>query len=226
MKVCIVFRGESVRTQHSADTSRKYIDILMCWDNIKKTIFDDLINLGDSCDIAFVTYPSNILEKIKEIINPKYLHLYKQETQSKNFEDVIRFMTEHVHDYDRFIILRCDFQYRMCISTWPNWIEKGIFIVNKDVHWPTLKLYGDVLFIVDSFCLNDFKTAFDLDKMEDSLHGIGRYLYSNNIPFHLMYEDYYHMNSHPLHSMASLENSPDLENPLHIEPIIDVSKWN
>ena len=41
-----------------------------------------------------------------------------------------------------------------------------------------------------------------------------------------MYDDYYHMNIHPLHSLASLEDEPDLNNPLVIEPIKDVSQWN
>ena len=225
MRVCVIFRGENVRESHS-DSSRKYIDALMCWDNWKKTIYDDLINTGNECDIVFVTYPSKILQDIQNVINPKYIKINNRINQTTNFKDVLTFMNNHKNKYDRFVILRCDFRYRFSITKWPKWNENGIILVNKDVHWPNAKLYADVIFIIDSDSIEIFNNAFYSYILGDTIHGIGLALYNNNIAFHLMYDDYYHMNIHPLHSLASLEDEPDLNNPLVIEPIKDVSQWN
>ena len=225
MKICIIFRGENVRKSHS-DINRKYTDILQCWNNIKKTILDDLVKNGDEYEIAFITYPGELIDSIKEIINPKHILLYEKETQCKNFADCITFMTNNKPLYDRFVRLRCDFRYNMYISQWPKWNETGIILVNKDVHWPTRKLYADVVFIVDSTHLEYFNTAFRSNIFGDTIHGLGGYLYNNNIPFHLMYEDYYNILNHPLHSISSLEEEPNLQKPKQSEPIKDVSQWN
>jgi hypothetical protein len=225
MKVCIIFRGDNVRESHT-DVNRRYIDILMCWDNLKKTLVDDLINNGHECEIVFITYPSEIIEKIKEVINPKYIEIHNKEYQKKNFEDVVTYMNNHKNEYDRFVILRCDFRYRFGITKWPKWNETGLFLVNKDVHWPSRYLYSDILFIVDSNSLNLFSSAFSYTKYCDTLHDMVTYLYVNKDPFHLMYDEYYHMDKHPLHSLASLEPEVDLDNPLVFEPINDISQWN
>jgi hypothetical protein len=185
-----------------------------------------LVKNGHEYEIVFITYPSEIIESIKEIINPKHIFLYEQETQSKNFTDCITFMTNNQTLYDRFVILRCDFRYNLYISQWPKWNETGIILVNKDVHWPTRKLYADVLFIVDSSHLKCFDVAFHSSIYCNSIHGLGGYLYNNNIPFHLMYEDYYHILDHPLHSISSLEQEPDLQIRKQSESIKDISHWN
>ena len=224
MKVCIIFRGDNVRESHYTDTNRKYTNILMCWDNLKKTLVDDLINNGHECEIVFISYPSEIIEKIKEVINPKEIVLATQENECKNFRDILTYMSMHGNIYDRFVILRCDFIYRFGITKWPKWNENGIIIVNKDVHWPTRLLYSGILFIVDTNVLNLFLLAFF--NINNSLHDIGTYLYTNKIPFHLMYDEYYHMDVHPLHALASLEPEVDLDNPLIFEPIKDISQWN
>jgi hypothetical protein len=184
----------------------------MCWDNWKKHICDDLINNGNECDIAFVTYPSKIIEKIKNLINPKHMILNKCTTRRKIFEDVLQFMNDH-KEYDRFVILRCDFTYSFDITKWRKWKETGIFIVNRDVHWSTTKYCGDVMFIVDSKNIPHFEFGFKNSICDDTMHGISKVLYNNNIPFHLMYNEYYHMDKHPLHSLASLENQNDLYKP-------------
>jgi hypothetical protein len=226
MRVCLIFRGENVREKHPNDTNRKYIDILMCWNNIQKTMIDDLRNQGHYCDIAFVTYPTVIIEEIQTKISPNYLLLHEQINQSTNFKDVVSFMRDHQQEYDRFVILRCDFRYRIPITKWPKWQENGIFLANKDVHWPTVKLYSDILFMVDSPELGVFSTAFEGSRGA-TIHGLGQYLYNHHHPFHLLYEDYYHMDKHPLHAFASIEQEePDLDNPLVFEPIPDVSQWN
>jgi len=198
----------------------------MCWDNWKKTIYDDLINNGYECDIVFITYPSEILEKIKNIIKPKYIKLNKKTSQTANFANVLTFANNHKNEYDRFVILRCDFRYRFTITKWPKWNETGMTLVNRDVHWPSQKLYSDIVFIVDVDFVDSFTNAFNSSIYGDTIHGLGQFLYNNNIPFHLMYEDYYHMNFHPLHSLGSLEDEPDLENILIMEPLLDISQWN
>lgn len=223
MRVCIIFRGENVR---DSTPTRNYIDAIMCWDNWKKTIYDDLINNGNECDIAFVTYPSKILQNVKDIINPKYITINNKINQTTNFKDILSFMRNHKNEYDRFVILRCDFRYRFDITKWPKWDENGIILANRDVHWPSQKLYADTVFIVDSNFVDIFSKAFYEDIFGDTIHGLGRFLYNNNISFSLMYEDYYHMNIHPLHALASLENEHDINNLKNIIPLSDISQWN
>lgn len=226
MRICVIFRGENVRKNHY-DFNRRYTDILMCWENIKKSIYNDLFENGYSCEIAFITYESEILKNIKEIIKPRYIEIHKKEDQFKNFADVISFISKHQNEYDRFVILRCDMMYRKYITKWPKWNKKGIFILNKDVHWPSVKLYSDVFFMLDSDFLDDFKDAFFKGKHECTIHGLGGYLYKNNIKFNLMYEEYYHMWKHPLCAVASLEEEPNLDDAEYAgEPIEDVSQWN
>lgn len=225
MNICIILRGENIRYPV---IDRKYIDILQCWNNIKKTIYDDLIQNNYNCDFAFVTYPSEIIEKIQETIKPKYMILNEKISQIHNFNDVISFMKEHEKNYDKFVILRCDFTYRIPITKWPKWDEKGIIIVNKDVHWNTMKLYSDILFICDSNYIDIFYDAYNLEIFNGTLHSFGKNLLNMNKPFHLMYDDYYHMNNHPLHCLASQEEEPDINNPKYIEPLTNeqISQFN
>jgi hypothetical protein len=154
------------------------------------------------------------------------MYLYQQEDQQKNFKQTILFMDNNKNIYDRFIILRCDFRYNIRITEWPKWNESGIILVNKDVHWPTKKFYADVLFIVDTNSIDSFKLAFYNSLNEPGIHGLGKYLYNNSIPFHLMYEEYYHMNHHPIHSLASLDDEPNLEFKQELNPLKDISIWN
>ena len=123
MKVCVIFRGDNVR---EAAHARKYIDVLMCWDNLKKTIYDDLTNNGHECDIVFITYCSKIVEDIKNIIAPTHIEIKERINQSENFKNVLSIMNKYKNTYDRFVILRCDFMYRINITTWPKWDKNGI----------------------------------------------------------------------------------------------------
>ena len=227
MKICIIFRGENVRhTDTVCGSDRKYINVLMLWDNLKKTVIDDLENNGYDVDIAFITYDSDILQNIKDIINPKYIFIENKINQNTNFSNVLSFINKHDTFYDRFVILRCDIKYKTYITKWPKWDEKGITIVNKDVHWPKLKLYSDMIFIVDSCEVKIFTDAYYASIYENSIHGLGGYLYNNNIPFHLMYEGYYHNTMHPLFVWVNdYDLHLDLDNPLYIEPIQDISQW-
>jgi hypothetical protein len=201
---------------------------LMCWNNWKQTLVNDLQNNGHEFDMAFITYNSIIIKNIKDIIKPKYMELMDKTTQRNNFYEVVKFINLHKNEYDRFVIMRCDFRYRIPITKWPKWNENGIILTNKDVHWPSQKYYSDVLFIFDN---NVIEKILEIENREEKnahfIHDLGKFLYEKNIPFHLMYEDYYYMNDHPLHAMASLEiDEPDLENPQLGMKIKDNSHWN
>ena len=224
MRVCIIFRGDNVRETYN---DRNYINILMSWENINLAIIKDLINNGHSCDIAFITYYSAIIEEIKNKFKPKYMILNERFNQILNFKNILSFMHEHKNEYDRFIILRCDLRYRLRITKWPKWQEKGIILENRDVHWPKSKLCADLIFIVDVPELELFSDAIENNSNSNDLHEVSQYLYNHSFPFHFMYDGYYHMDNHPLHTLASIEQeNPDLDNPLQIESITDISQWN
>jgi hypothetical protein len=228
-KIALIFRGDNVR-EHGHQ-GRKYTDALQNWNNWKKTLVDDLYEKGYSSDIIFITYDSNIVDKIKEIIQPKCIEIHeKTAKQRNNFQQVLQFIKNNREKYDRFVIMRCDIQYRIPITTWPKWNEYGIFIVNKDVHWSTQKIYADVLFIVDNKSIDilvQAETEIDtIDPESPDMHCIGKVLYLQNIPFHLMYDEYYHMYEHPLHVLIGIENEPDLDNPSQGTILTDISQWN
>jgi hypothetical protein len=228
MKICIIFRGEHIRNNDLKNKGRNYVDILLCWNNLKYSIYNDIINNNNECDIALITYDSYMIEQIKNIINPKYIVLNTQINQTTNFNNVITFIDNHKNNYDRFVIIRCDIIYRIPITKWNNWDKTGIILVNKDVHWPKQKLYSDILFIVDSNYIDIFKNAYYLSIVgTDHIHKLGYYLYINNISFYLIYDDYYHNGFHPLFSMLSIHHDNiDLNNSLHIEPLKNISEWN
>lgn len=225
MKICIIFRGHNYRL---SDQTRRYIDILMCWNNIKSTILDDLTKNGYEYDVNFVTYPSEIIGLINKIIQPKNLIQIQCNSQSENMLHTIDFIHNYRNEYDRFIILRCDMMYRTPVTKWPKWNNNGIILTNKDVHWPTRKLYSDTIFIVDGNMIDIFAESvrYSTSRETTHLHYIGEYLFINNIDFHLMYENYYHMIDHPLQALASIEDTPDLNNPLPGIPVTDISQYN
>jgi len=83
-----------------------------------------------------------------------------------------------------------------------------------------------MIFIVDSCEVKIFTDAYYASIHGNTIHGLGGYLYNNNISFHLMYEDYYHCQMHPLFVwIYGYDLNLDLDNPLYIEPIQDISQW-
>jgi len=225
MKICIVFRGHNARL---TDQTRRYIDVLMCWDNIKSVITDDLSRNCHEYDVVFITYPSKIVDSIKRLIQPKHFIQLQCNNQGENMLHITEFMNIYRSEYDRFVILRCDMMYRIPITKWPKWNNNGIILTNKDVHWPTRKLYSDTIFIVDSHMIDLFTESARYSSARETahLHYIGEYLFVNNIVIHLMYDEYYHMINHPLQVLASLEDTPDLYNPLIGIPVTDISRYN
>uniref|UniRef100_A0A6C0K563 Uncharacterized protein n=1 Tax=viral metagenome TaxID=1070528 RepID=A0A6C0K563_9ZZZZ len=226
MKVAFIFRGDNVREEY-ADKSRKYIDALKCHNNWKLTLFDDILASGGSYDTVFITYDSPILDDIKALFNPVHIETMSYRDQPDNFKKVLKFISDNKDKYDRFVILRCDFMYKLRITQWPKWFESGITLVNKDVHYPKQRLYSDILFIIDSNISID-----SLLQIQDSMfhygtvHRFGTALESNNISFNLMYDDYYHLLGHPLYTVASIQEEPDLDKYEDGVKVTDVSQWN
>lgn len=198
MKLCIIFRGEHTRDKYG------YTDALHCLHNWRLTI------LNNSTDIVFITYPSPVLEKLVREMNPIHVQTFGYDNQHSNAAFAINWMKEHETEYDRFLLLRFDFMYRLRIDKWPCWDKKGIIIVNKDIHWPSVGLYADMVFIIDRGWVDKFRCAF-MDSSPFCLHHIGRALNDNKVPFHLMYNDYYVATSHPLHAWHPIEKEPNLD---------------
>ncbi len=211
MKIALVFRGENVRTQKEG---RNDCNALMCIDNWKTTLLDDLREKGHLVDVFFITYESEIIESLRNsVVQPKEILLHPKISQTENFKNVVAFMDKKKGLYDRFVILRCDFAYRYKITDWPKWKSGGIILVNKDFTWPSTRLYSDIMFLVDSYMLLDFKIAFHNDKYRNTLHHIGRYLEYSKTPFSVMYDKPYLFSNHPLHALVSVEGLPNLEHP-------------
>jgi hypothetical protein len=216
MRACVVFRGENFRT-HRGRTSA--LDHIANW---KKTIFDVI-----DCDVVFITYPSNILDELVEKLSPVYVCVEGYNSQETNASAAIDWMSQNKNNYDRFVLLRFDIMYHKKITDWPYWNNKGIILVNKDVHYPTARLYADIVFVIDKEWVDQFKDAFVArGKQKCCLHHIGKYLEEMDVPFLLMYQDYYHMTNHPLHSLCPTEPEPDPDQDYLGEKVLDVSQWN
>lgn len=210
MKNLLIFRGENERTAHG------YMSALDCVENWK-TIFNSI-----EYDVAFLTYESPILKELCEKMCPKFLIVKPKMTQMDNIKDVANFISDK--NYERYIISRFDLFFRMPINEWPKINETGIFLTNKDVHWPTKKYYADCLFIVD----DKFKAEFIEGCFQFSdislPHTIGQNLYHKNKKIILMYEGYYGTYGkykHPLYGIIPLSSLED-----EITEILDVSEWN
>jgi hypothetical protein len=116
--------------------------------------------------------------------------------------------------------------YKLKITSWPCWNDNGITLVNKDVHYPTRKLYSDMLFIIDTN-MSNVVTNLNGIFYVDTIHRFGTALEENSIKLNLMYQSYYHLIYHPLFILASVQNEPDLTNYINdAEEVLDVSRWN
>lgn len=215
MRILYIFRGENLRNKRGRQSA------LDCLKNWNETLFLSNIEF----DIALVTFPSEILDDLKLKLNPKYLIITENVSQEYTMTKVINMMKEKKDiEYDRYVILRFDFLYKIKIDRWSNWDSNGIILVNRDVHWPKLKYYADIVFIVDKDYIDLFEEAFN-NHPRYALHHIGGNLeYKQNV--FLMYEGYYYMHDHPLHALLNLSPYPDLENYNPGTRLYDISPWN
>ena len=199
MRTCIVFRGENLRYKRGLTSA------LDCLENWKEAIFDVI-----DCDVAFFTYPSEVLEELIHRVSPVHVCTSGYDSQDSNTLTAIDWMIQNYDRYDRFVLLRFDFMYRRRITEWYQWNNKGIILVNKDPHYPSIKLYADHVFIMDREYLQQFRNACVADgRFKIGLHHIGGYLEEmHEVPLHLMYEDYYGYGDHPLYTSSP---RPDLD---------------
>ena len=223
MHVAFIFRGDISRDQSGP---RNYIDALICYNNWKSALFDDIILAGDTYEIIFITYDSPILNDAKLKFNPTYCEILPERCQITNFQRVLNYVNLNKNRFDRFVILRFDMMYKIRITSWPKWAEKGIFLFNKDVTYKTRKLYSDIIFIFDS---NTADTVCHLKEIYHgpTLHSFGTALEKKEVSFHLLYDTYHHILSNPLFVIGSMQKEPDLNNYIRdYEDITDVSRWN
>jgi hypothetical protein len=226
-KYCIVFRGHNQRSRNNMSA----LDNVRNWN---KTIFDKLKENNIEYDIFFITYNSEILSYLKEVLNPKKIILCSDEiknqadscqSQKQSLLDSIKLYTKSDIHYSKLIILRFDIIYKIPITEWNHFNDEGIILTNKDVHWPSRKLYSDIVFIVDNKFIFTFAEA--VENIRHLPHDVGKYLFENNKPLLVMYNTYHHMESHPLFVRGG--NTID-ENKLYdvnnYETIHDVSQWN
>ena len=216
MKVLFIFRGENQRRRNGPGQTGYdgIINATDCVANWKATLFDDLRSNNIDYDVAFITYPSPILGELVEKVRPIKVITNGPVQQIGHLTTACQIAEQEKQHYDRVVILRFDFQYRLPITKWPKWDSKGIILANKDVYWNQNKCYHDIVFITDTSCLEVFIEAVK-NSMVDGMYRnkIGQYMYHHKVPFNLMYEDGYHMIGHPLYALKHFEKDPDLEHP-------------
>jgi len=212
MKICFLFRGETLRG------SANSLNNVGNWQTM---LFKDLP--PQDYDITFITYESSVLELLTSFLKPKTLLIKPSISQIQNMRDVADYCLENKDIYDRFIILRFDVLYRIPLLSWNIWKEPGITLVNRDVHWFDEKLYADHVFIVDKGFIEPFKKAVYHTTRQP--HQVGQYLVLHKVPINLMYDTFHTNESHPLYtlSIASANDTSfkvkEIENPLLNNPI-------
>ena len=199
MTICFIFRGETFRHDRPPLTE----EVLKNWHD---TIFKYLHPL--LYKITFITYESPLLHHLVKIINPNEVIIKPKISQLQNMNDVGDYMIKHKANYSRFVILRFDILYRIPILSWNKWNERGIILVSPVVHYYDERFVADWVFIVDAYRVEPFVKALSLCRRQP--HEVTIYLTTQFIPFHLMYDDYYPNETHPLYVMNKKENSINL----------------
>jgi len=204
MKICFLFRGENER-----NNSRGYMNSCYNIENWSKTLFDDVLAAGHIYDIVFHTYESNCLEMLTSLVHPTYVELHPSISQTANCKNVAKWLREHADEYDRVVIIRFDILYRIPITQWPQWNSKGILLVNRDKHWYDERICSDFIFIADKEYVQDLAKGLEYTRRQ--AHQVSQYFYRNDIPFQLMYTNYYGLQNHPLYIVKGLEPDPILD---------------
>jgi hypothetical protein len=178
-------------------------------ENWSKTLFNDVLAAGHTYDIVFNTYTSNCLEMLTSLLLPKYVELHPSISQTANCKNVAKWLREHADEYDRFIIIRFDILYRIPITQWPQWNSTGIILVSRDKHWYDERICADFIFIADKEYVQDLAKGLEYTRRQ--AHQVSQYFYRNDIPFQLMYTNYYGLQNHPLYIVKGLEPDPVLD---------------
>lgn len=225
MKILIIIRGENQRYRNGPGQTgySGLIKATDCVDNWNITLFNDLKNNGIDYDVIFITYLSPILEELVQKVRPIKVITDGPGMQAGHLKTTANLLIQE-KGYDRVVILRFDFQYRIRITKWPKWDKTGIILASKDVGWETNKCYHDLVFIADLTHAKQFYDAIHAAMVGEEYHNmIGSYLYHNKIPFELMYDHGYHMINHPLYALKHFDAEPDTDNP---DPGIIIKYFN
>ena len=212
MKICFLFRGETLRGSSNA---------LNNLENWQAMLFKDLP--PQDYDITFITYDSPVVEMLESFLKPKTLLIKPSISQIQNMRDIADYCLDNKDYYDRFIILRFDVVYRIPLLSWNIWNKPGITLVNRDVHWFDEKLYADHVFIVDKDFTEPFRKGVYHTTRQP--HQVGQYLTVHKVPINLMYDTFHTNDSHPLYTLSvesannASFNVKEIENPLLNNPI-------
>ena len=229
MKVLIIFRGENQRYRNGPGQEgySGIINSTDCVANWNATLFDDMKKNGIDYDVMFITYPSPILEELVEKVKPVRVITDSPGQQIGHLTTASKILEQQKGNYDRMIVLRFDFQYRIVITRWPKWGSKGIILASRDVGWNQNECYHDIVFVVDSDSVDKFNEAVRSAMVDGSYRNeIGQYLYRKGVPFELMYEDGYHMINHPLYALKHFDAEPDVDHPAPGTIITKSSEFN
>jgi hypothetical protein len=211
MKVCIIFRGETIRDYPKAINTFDNVE------NIKTYILDDLQDNEIEYEIVFVTYENEILSKFQQFYGVKEENIMHCEyiSQVDNFNEVNKYVQKNKNQYDRFIILRFDIIYKIKITKWNNFYNNGIIVPNRDKTYDSTLFCNDLIFIIDNTYVDIFNGAvehmtsvkYNMNKClhyPSMPHYIGRYLVTNNLPIIYMYEEKYCAYDHPIYAFQRL----------------------
>lgn len=215
MKICILFRGENIRFSRGTMNS---LDNISNWN---KYLYESLTSQGHSVDTTLVTYETGIIEALSHALNIRDVILEPKISQVENMKHLVNYMKTNKDNYDRFIVLRFDFIYRIPIIEWPNWNESGILLTNRDEHWCRSRLYHDGIFVVDSHMVDIFNYSVHQLPPGRLPHDCGLFFHNNDIPFYLMYNEFFTFAKNPLYALA---NGPILDPGLCYEPMTDISR--
>ena len=190
MTICFIFRGDIFRNDRPPLTQ----EVIQNW---HETIF---AHLDPSLyKVTFITYESPLLNQLSKILNANEVIIKPKISQLQNMNDVGDYMIKNKTNYSRFVILRFDILYRIPIVSWNKWNESGIILVSPVVHYYDERFVADWVFIIDSYRVEPFAKALSLCTRQP--HEVTIYLTTQFIPFHLMYDDYYPNETHPLYVM-------------------------
>lgn len=207
MRILIIFRGWNVRVRDGVPQNA-----LNCVDNWNNAIFNNLKDNNIDYDIAFFTYTTPTLDELVNKMKPVKVVKEGYTDQYGCLEAATQYMLDHKEAYDRVLLLRFDFKYRIRVTQWKKWDEKGIILVNRDVHWlmPSRRYGADIVFIVDQDSIETFYKAIRHPRRLHA-HTVATYLDAHKIPFHFMYDTYHHMTTNPLHAHDQFESEPNLD---------------
>lgn len=212
MKLLLAFKGENSRYRRGPGQEGYDgpIHATECVPNWNATLFDDLRSAKLDFDVAFITYESPILAELVDAVRPVAVVTSGPPRQAGHLMTIAGMMD----GYDRVVIMRFDFQYRIPITKWPKWQRNGALLSSRDVGWERNKCYHDVVFVVDECSFGDFNGAIDHAIVDGEYHNrIGSWFYHSGLPYEVMYQHGYHMINHPLYALKHFDREPDLANP-------------